>query len=120
MNYFKSKKKYSKWLYIITIVMMSSCLKQHEKATNKPTLKDYTIGEKWTWKYKGETTEGEVRSEGVDVKEIVNLNENLGLTDGNDTILISDILSSGKNKTPRYKWPLKEGKITNSRRLFIQ
>tara|TARA_R110002073_G_scaffold128999_3_gene275096 strand:- start:53615 stop:54235 length:621 start_codon:yes stop_codon:yes gene_type:complete len=118
MNYLKSKYQYSKLLYIVALVMMSSCFKQHEKVTNRPKLKDFTIGEKWTWKYKGVSGEGEVRSEGVDVKEIVNLNGELGMTVENDTILISDILKPIKSKTPRYKWPLEVGKKWKYERDF--
>ena len=90
--------------------MFSSCFKQHEKVTNRPTLKDYTLGETWEWKYKGVSDKGEVRSNGVDVKTIVDFKGELGLTSGNDTILISDILKPITSKTPRYKWPLEVGK----------
>lgn len=110
MNYFKSKKQYSKLLYIIAVLMMSSCLSQHEKVTSKPTLKDYSIGEKWEWKYKGQSTEGIVRSEGIDVKEIVYKNGALGMTHNNDTILVADLVKPSKSKTPRFKWPLQVGK----------
>ncbi len=110
MNYLKSKYQFSKLLFIILAIMMSSCFKKHEKITHRPTLKDYAIGEKWTWKYKGVSGEGEVRSKGVDVKEIVNLNGEVALTSGNDTILVSNILKPITSKTPRFKWPLEVGK----------
>lgn len=110
MNYLKSKFQFSKFLFIIAFVFTSSCFKQHEKVTNRPILKDYTIGEKWTWKYKGVSGDGEVRSNGLDIKEIVNLNGALALTSGNDTILVSNILEPITSKTPRFKWPLEVGK----------
>jgi hypothetical protein len=37
----------------------------------QPTLADYTLGEKWVWKFKGVTSEGIVRVDGVDMKEVV-------------------------------------------------
>ena len=110
MNYLKNKYLYLTLLCAITISMLSSCFKQHEKVTNRPTVKDYTIGEKWTWKYKGVSGEGEVRSEGVDIKKIVNLKGALALTSDNDTILVSKILKPITSKTPRFKWPLEVGK----------
>ena len=110
MNYLKSKYQFSKLLFIIAVMMMSSCFKQHEKVTAKPTLKDYTIGEKWEWKYKGQSTEGVVRSEGIDVKEIVYKNGELGMTHNNDTILVADLVKPSKSKTPRFNWPLEVGK----------
>lgn len=119
MNYLKIKYKYPTLLFIITILMISSCFKQHEKVTNKPTLKDYTIGENWSWKYKGVSGEGEVRSNGIDTKEIVDFKGELGLTSGNDTILISDILKPITSKTPRFKWPLVVGKKWTYERTWI-
>ena len=118
MKHFKSKTHFSKLLFIITVLMMSSCFKQYEKVTSRPTLKDYTLGETWEWKYKGVSGKGEVRSEGIDVKKIVNLKGELGMTNGNDTILISDILKPNTSKTPRYKWPLEVGKKWKYERDF--
>ena len=118
MKHFKSKTQFSKLLFIITVLMMSSCFKQYEKVTSRPTLKDYTLGETWEWKYKGVSGKGEVRSEGIDVKKIVNLKGELGMTNGNDTILISDILKPNTSKTPRYKWPLEVGKKWKYERDF--
>jgi len=118
MYYLKSKYQLSKLLFIISVLMFSSCFKQHEKVTNRPTLKDYTLGETWEWKYKGVSDKGEVRSNGVDVKTIVDFKGELGLTTGNDTILISDILKPNTSKTPRYKWPLEVGKKWKYERDF--
>ncbi len=110
MKYLKSKYQYHRIVIVFTALILVSCFEQHEKVTNKPTLKDYTIGEKWEWKYKGESSEGEIRSEGVDVKEIVYLNGELGMTHDKDTILVADIVKPNKSNTPRFKWPLEVGK----------
>ena len=118
MNYLKSKYQLSKLLFVITMIMMSSCFKQYEKVTNRPTIKDYTLGETWEWKYKGVSDKGEVRSDGIDIKTIVEFKGELGLTSGNDTILISDILKPITSKTPRYKWPLEVGKKWKYERDF--
>ena len=95
---------------IIMALMMTSCFKQHEKVTIRPTIKDYVIGERWAWEFKGVSGEGEVRSDGVDIKEIVSKNGELALTSGNDTILVSNILKPITSETPRFKWPLEVGK----------
>lgn len=91
-------------------MMVSSCSDNKAFVAEQPTVADYTIGEKWVWKYKGVTTQGEVRSDGTDAREIVNLNEGLGLTIENDTIPLEDIVAVDKSETPMYKWPLKVGK----------
>lgn len=110
MNYSKRKNLSTKLISCLVIVLMSSCLTQHEKVSGKPTIKEYTIGEKWEWKYKGQSTEGVVRSEGVDVKEIVYKNGELGMTHNKDTILVADLVKPSKSETPRFKWPLEVGK----------
>lgn len=118
MNHFKNKYQLPIMFFIVAITGLYSCANESATITKKPTLSDYTIGEKWEWKYKGESTEGEVRSEGVDIKEIVNLNGELGMTVENDTILIADILKPSKSKTPRYKWPLQVGEKWKYERDF--
>ncbi|GAA4844687.1 hypothetical protein [Algivirga pacifica] len=76
----------------------------------QPTLADYQVGEKWVWKYKGVTTEGEVRSDGEDTREIVNVDGVLGMTIGNDTVPVVDIVKQDESETPKYDWPLQVGK----------
>jgi len=78
--------------------------------TNQPTLADYQVGEKWVWKYKGVTTAGEVRSDGEDTREIVSVDGILGITIGNDTIPVTDIVKPEESETPKYAWPLEVGK----------
>lgn len=101
----------TKLMLILVLSFLASCKSSPEKiSTPKPVLSDYSIGEKWSWKYKGVSGKGEVRSEGIDTKTIVDFKGKLGLTSGNDTILVSDIVKSKKSKTPRFSWPLEVGK----------
>jgi len=94
-----------------SIVMLSACNSSEKSGiTQQPTLTDYQVGEKWVWKYKGVTTEGEVRSDGTDTREIVSTNGVLGMTIGNDTIPITDIVKPEESETPKYDWPLEAGK----------
>ena len=96
---------------VFAIVMLSACNNPRKSdITQQPTLADYQVGEKWVWKYKGVTTAGEVRSDGEDTREIVNIDELLGMTIGNDTILVTDIVKPEESETPKYDWPLKVGK----------
>ena len=93
------------------LMMLCACKGQIDSdVTTQPTLSDYNDGEKWVWKYKGVTTQGEVRSEGTDAREIINLMGELHITIGKDTVPVSDIVKPEVSKTPRYKWPLEVGK----------
>lgn len=101
----------SNLLLFFALAMLSSCSRSTESGiTLQPTLADYQIGEKWVWKYKGITTAGEVRSEGEDTREIVNLDGGLGMTIGKDAIPVTDIVKPEESATPKYDWPLKVGK----------
>jgi hypothetical protein len=94
--------------------MLSACNSPTKSdQTQQPTLADYQVGEKWVWKYKGVTTEGEVRSEGEDTREIVNADGVLGMTIDNDTIPVTDIVKPDESETPKYDWPLEVGKKWN-------
>lgn len=99
-----------KMVYLVLISLVLSCNQNDVSLTEQPTLNDYTVGESWTWKYKGVTTEGEVRSEGEDRREIVSAYGSLGMVIDNDTIPVADIVKPEESETPRYKWPLKVGK----------
>lgn len=92
------------------ILLCLSCRENHTLITNQPTLTDYTVGEKWVWKYKGVTDKGDVRSNGIDIKEIINVDGVLSMLVGHDTIPVSDIVKPEDSKTPKYKWPLSVGK----------
>lgn len=101
----------TKLILILVFSCFVSCKNNPETAiTKKPVLSDYSVGEKWVWKYKGVSGEGEVRSNGTDTKRIVDFNGELGMTSENDTILVSDMVKPNTSKTPRFLWPLEVGK----------
>lgn len=110
MNHFKSKYQLPIMLFVVAIIGLYSCTNESATVTKQPTISDYTVGEKWVWKYKGVTTEGEVRSDGEDTREIVRLNGDLGITIGADTIPVADIVKPEISETPKYNWPLEVGK----------
>ena len=98
-------------IIILALVILSACKDTTRSSTTyQPTLSDYQVGEKWIWKFKGVTTEGEVRSDGKDTREIVNTDGVLGMTIGKDTIPVTDIVKAEKSETPKYDWPLEVGK----------
>lgn len=99
------------FLLILAIGILTACEDSTKYGiTNQPSLADYQVGEKWVWKYKGVTTEGEVRSDGKDTREIVSIDGVLGMTIGNDTIPVSEIVKPEESETPKYAWPLEVGK----------
>lgn len=101
----------SQIIIFFAIVMLSACNSLEKSGiAQQPTLADYQVGEKWVWKYKGVTKEGEIRSDGKDTREIISVDGVLGMTIGNDTILVSDIVKPEVSETPKYDWPLEEGK----------
>ncbi|MDF9800849.1 hypothetical protein OKW21_006112 [Catalinimonas alkaloidigena] len=101
----------SQIVIFIALVMLGACSgPANSGITQQPTLADYQVGEKWVWKYKGVTTEGEVRSDGEETREIVSVNGVLGMTIGNDTIPVTDIVKPDESETPKYDWPLEVGK----------
>ena len=99
----------SKIIYLAIISLLSTCSAIKTEETVQPTLSDYSVGEKWVWKYKGVTDNGEVRSDGEDIRKTVKMPYGLGITIGNDTIPVTDIVKPEKSETPKYKWPLKVG-----------
>ena len=101
----------SRFMILFAIVFLIACNNKNKSGiTQQPTLSDYTVGEKWVWKYKGETTAGEVRSDGTDTRKILNANGVLSITIGKDTIPVADIVKPDLSKTPKYDWPLEVGK----------
>ena len=101
----------SQIIIFFALVMLGACNSPTKSGiTQQPTLADYQVGEKWVWKYKGVTTEGEVRSDGEDTREIVSIDGVLGMTIGKDTIPVTDIVKKDESKTPKYAWPLQVGK----------
>ncbi|MFC0604889.1 serine hydrolase domain-containing protein [Winogradskyella pulchriflava] len=106
-----SIKMKNRFILLFALIILSACNEKVKSGiTQQPTLADYAIGETWIWKYKGVTTEGEVRSEGIDTREIIEVNGELHITIGKDTIPVSEMVKPEESKTPKYDWPLKEGK----------
>ena len=99
-------------LVLLALVILTACNDtKNSGITQQPTLADYQVGEKWVWKYKGVTTEGEVRSDGTDTREIVRNHDGaLGMTIGKDTIPVTEIVKADDSETPKYDWPLEVGK----------
>ncbi|GAB2999739.1 hypothetical protein GCM10027284_16610 [Cyclobacterium sediminis] len=101
----------SQTIIFFALVMLCACYSPRKSGiTQQPILADYQVGEKWVWKYKGVSSEGEIRSEGEDTREIVSIDGVLGMTIGNDTIPVFDIVKPEESTTPRYHWPLEVGK----------
>ncbi|MGK0309063.1 MAG: hypothetical protein ACI8RP_002031 [Urechidicola sp.] len=97
-------------LFIVATTVFSSCSNKTTTVTKQPTLSDYNVGEQWTWKYKGVTDKGEVRSNGEDARSIVSIDGDLSILVGKDTVSVSDLVKPELSETPRYKWPLEVGK----------
>ena len=97
-----------KVIYQLTamLLLLSGC---SILTTNKPTLNDYKIGEKWVWNWK-RTVEGEVRAEGEDMQEVVDYHGELGFWNGVDTVRILTTLDQKQSNTPFRSWPLFVGK----------
>jgi len=101
----------NKILILLVVTIFSACNNTTKSdTTNQPTLADYNVGEKWVWKYKGVTTEGEVRSDGKDTREVVSVDGVLSMTIGKDTIRVTDIVKPEQSETLKYDWPLEVGK----------
>ena len=101
----------NQFIILFALVILSACNdKTKSIITQQPTLSNYTVGEKWVWKYKGVTTEGEVRSDGTDTRKIISANGVLSMTIGKDTIPVTDIVKPETSETPKYDWPLEVGK----------
>ncbi len=88
------------------LILLSGC---STSTTNKPTLIDYQIGEKWVWNWK-RIVEGEIRAQGEDIQEVVDYHGELSFWNGVDTVLISKTLDQKQSSTPFRDWPLFVGK----------
>jgi hypothetical protein len=99
----------SKLLVVIIFSLLFSCANPSSTITEKPTLSDYTIGEKWTWDWK-RSVEGEVRAQGEDYQEVVNFDDSLGFYNGNDTLKTATFMNPETSETPLFDWPLEVGK----------
>lgn len=112
-NNIKQDKKQMKIksIILLSLIILGACgSPKTSDLTQQPTLEDYQVGEKWVWKYKGVTTSGEVRSDGIDTRTIVRMDEGLGMTIDNDTIPLINIVKRDEGETPKYDWPLEVGK----------
>jgi len=107
----KKTKMKTQLITLLSLIILGACgSPKTSDLTQQPTIEDYQLGETWVWKYKGVTTEGEVRSDGTDKRMIVQMNEGMGMTVGNDTIPLTDIVKVDESETPKYDWPLQVGK----------
>ncbi len=98
-------------IIFLALIILSACNNSVEStSTLQPVLADFELGEKWVWKFKGLSSEGEVRAEGEDTRMIVNTEDGLGMTIGNDTVALSEIVKPDESETPKYDWPLEVGK----------
>lgn len=95
---------------IIIIIALSGSNPVKSDTYQQPTAADYLVGEKWVWKYKGATTEGEIRADGTDTREVVSRDNVIGITIGENFVPITEITKPVDSDTPRYKWPLEVGK----------
>ena len=68
------------------------------------------LGEKWVWKFKGVTSDGETRANGTDTKEVILIDDQLFLSEGGATIPLTEVVEPDVSTTPRFDWPLEVGK----------
>jgi hypothetical protein len=96
--------------YLLAMLSFGACTNVSKpSASEEPTINDFKVGEKWTWKWQ-RSVDGEIRAEGEDSVEVVLFDGVLGFDNGNDTIKIATTLSQKPGDTPFYDWPLKVGK----------
>lgn len=101
-----------KYISIFLVVfLLGACVSTSSSmVTSQPTIDDYSVGEKWVWKFKGVTDNGEVRANGIDTREVIDKDGILSIRKATDLIPIAEIVTPESSKTPRYKWPLEAGK----------
>lgn len=98
-------------LLVITTLVLSACYSTMKSdIALQPTINDYSLGEKWTWRYRGVTSQGAIRAQGTDTKEIIISNNELAMKTAVTVIPLMAIVKPDVSDTPRYKWPLKVGK----------
>ena len=99
---------------LLTLLMTFSFLvsQSYCAATNNgiQSVDDYKLGERWVWKFKGVSDQGEVRADGIDIREVVERDGQIGITIGKHFQPLSEIIKPEVSDTPRYKWPLEVGK----------
>ena len=97
-------------VFILLVVLSSCSIIAAPVATKQPTLADYSIGEKWVWKFKGVTSEGVTRANGTDIKEVIDINNELYVEGNPGAVPLDEIVKPEESPTPRYSWPLRVGK----------
>lgn len=97
-------------IIIISILLSACSSKQTLTGTSQPRTSDYQVGEKWVWKYKGVTSQGIIRADGEDIKEVIKDDGVMKISDGKNHIEITKITEPNQSATPRFKWPLSVGK----------
>jgi hypothetical protein len=105
-------KKYTLFVFVLGLLIACNTApsaKTEVTTTEKPSLNEFSIGEKWTWIEKSMAGE-QIRWEGEEQLEVVDFNGNLGFWHGSDTVLISTNLDQEQSSTPFRDWPLKVGK----------
>jgi len=101
----------SQFLVFLSLVLLSLCNAAiGSDVTLQPKLADYADGEKWVWKYKGVTSSGEIRADGIDTKKIIRQNGELFMVTAPGTFPLTDIVKPVDSKKSRYNWPLQVGK----------
>ena len=104
----------NKMIYLIVMLIISACSNvpnpsATETVAERPIVKDYKTGEKWTWKWK-RSVEGDIQAEGEASQEVVIFKDGLGFSSGLDTVEIMSGLEKELDSTPFRDWPLKVGK----------
>ncbi|WP_213609800.1 hypothetical protein [Pseudoalteromonas sp.] len=101
----------SQFLVFFPLILLSLCSPAMGlDVAQQPKLADYTEGEKWVWKYKGVTSSGEIRADGIDTKKIISQNGELFMVTAPGTLPLTDIVKPVDSKKSRYNWPLQVGK----------
>ena len=109
MNHSRKKHYLFKFLCLAAITVLYSCGNEAATVTKKPTLSEYTIGEKWNWDWK-RSVNGEVRAQGEDYLEVLKYENTLGFYNGNDTLKTAPFMDAEASETPLFDWPLEVGK----------
>ena len=82
----------SQILIFFALLMLGACKSPTKSGmTQQPTLADYQVGEKWVWKYKGVTTEGEVWLYAPEVKNFIKLTQTQG-----DFLYVEELIEYSK------------------------
>ena len=98
-------------ILLITFLSLTSQIAQaNSDGNNHLSEDDFKVGERWVWKFKGVSSEGEVRADGIDIREVIKRDGIVGLTIGEYFQPLSEMIKPDLSDTPRYKWPLEVGK----------